>query len=145
MDFQTLPAAESGSVTLLEFTWPWPPGGAEDPPTCISYVVLKRAAVILCLPLGPRAQECPREPCDSGLVGRPDRCSLLPRPCGLWRCAFCCRGPRLVSFSFGRLQASPGGQARRSKKSGLGTRPRSRSQVATGPPGQRQSATRWQR
>ena len=53
MDFSSLPAVEAGQVTLLEFTRPWPPGGAGDPTTCISYVVMKRLeGFVLCLPTG---------------------------------------------------------------------------------------------
>ena len=53
MDLGSLPAVETGQVTLLELTWPWPPGGAGDPSTCICYVVMKRAeGFVLCLPSG---------------------------------------------------------------------------------------------
>ena len=53
MDLSSLPAVEAGQVTLLEFTWPWPPGGVGDPTTCICYVVTKRAeGFVLCLPTG---------------------------------------------------------------------------------------------
>ena len=53
MDLDALPAAESGSLTLLEFTWPWPPGGVEEPVSCIAYVVMKRGGgFVLCLPVG---------------------------------------------------------------------------------------------
>ena len=53
MDLDALPAAEAGPLALLEFSWPWPAEGAEDSPSCISYVVMKRrGGFILCLPIG---------------------------------------------------------------------------------------------
>ena len=53
MDLPSLPSVQSGQVTLLEFTWPWPRGGTEDPLTCVCYVVMKRGGgFVLCLPLG---------------------------------------------------------------------------------------------
>ena len=53
MDFSSLRSAESGRVTLLEFTWPWPPDPEAETISCIGYVVMKRAAgFILCLPVG---------------------------------------------------------------------------------------------
>ena len=55
MDFEVLRSVEGGSVTLLEFQWPWPPEPDADgePLTCISYVVMKRPdGFIVCLPLG---------------------------------------------------------------------------------------------
>ena len=48
----SLVSAETGAVSLVEFTWPWPP--AEDPDeaaTCIAYVVMKRdEGFLLCIP-----------------------------------------------------------------------------------------------
>ena len=52
MDLASLVSAESGAVSLVEFTWPWPP--AEDPDeasSCIAYVVMKRdEGFLLCIP-----------------------------------------------------------------------------------------------
>ena len=118
MDFLSLPAAEAGQVTLLEFTWPWPPGGTEDPVTCIAYVVLKRASCfILCLPTGYLPAEALQEapavrltPAAEWIAAEAEQtirshhrpagrvCPGLvsARPGGVWGLPFSWRGPRLV-------------------------------------------------
>ena len=53
MDFGDLVPAETGSVVLLEFSWPWPSPDEAEGETCISYVVMKRPeGFMLCLPQG---------------------------------------------------------------------------------------------
>ena len=52
MDFSTLTAFETGSVELLEFSWP-PPAEEQLPQTCLAYVIMKRpSGFLLCVPDG---------------------------------------------------------------------------------------------
>ena len=138
MDFAALRSAESGSVVLLEFSWPWPPDLEVEPQSCISYVVAKRAAGFLPARRGdaarPGQRNCggsrpfPRAPGCRGLDASADwivlesgdqvpavvvdlpsgAASALARPHCVWRRPFCARGPESVPSRLRRAAANTG-------------------------------------
>ena len=76
MDFAALRSAESGSVVLLEFSWPWPPDLEVEPQSLASilagcWVTALMYRRPLMAALGPLFALGKREPCQEGSKLRP--------------------------------------------------------------------------
>ena len=84
MDFAALVAAESGTVNVLEFTWP-PPSPEQESYQCLGYVVMLRVqGFLLCVPEGfLTAEELEQGQQATPLEGIGPSCTLEATPVAL--------------------------------------------------------------
>ena len=84
MEFESLVAAESGTVAVVEFTWP-PPSPEQESYQCLAYVVMLRPqGFLLCIPEGfLTAEELEQGQQDTPAEGIGPSCSLEAPPVSL--------------------------------------------------------------